>query len=112
MYCSVTVPLGNPGRVVDFTVFQYQSDWLDVDYSRPAGFFRHEALASVTRSQYNLMRKKLFSCYDNLIACMLAGCEYQDGGTMAFLFTALMEPGHYEQYLKINKQFYMHFCKL
>lgn len=112
LYCSVTVPLGNPDRILDFTVFPYRSDWRDIDYKCPAGYFRHAALANVTRSQYKQMCQQLFACYDNMIVCMLMGCDYQDGGVMTSLFTALMEPCLYEQYLKINKQFYMNFVKL
>ena len=97
---------------MDFTAFSYHSDWREVDYSRPAGYFRHKALENVTRSQYLQMRHELYECYDQMIGCMLADCPYEDGGKMASLFTKLMEPCHYEQYLKINKHFYSHFCKL
>ena len=112
LYCSVTVPVGNPERVIDFTIFRYHRDWADIDFDHVCGYFKHAALASVTRSQYKQMCKQLYAYYDKLLACMLAKCDYQDGGEFASLFTTLMEPCHYEQYLKINKQFYSHFCKL
>ena len=31
---------------------------------------------------------------------------------MAQLMSRLMEPAHYEQYLKIDKRFYSRFCRL
>lgn len=112
LYCAVTVPLGNPDRVIDFTIFKHQRDWSEFNYNCPSGYFKHDAIAKITRSQYKKLCERLFSCYDKLIACMLANCEYHDNGEFSKLFTILMEPGHYEQYLKINKQFYTHFCKL
>ena len=30
---------------------------------------------------------------------------------MIALFSKLMEPGHYEQYQRINKKFYSYFCQ-
>lgn len=47
LYCSVTLPVGNPDRLMDFTIYPNQRDWDDLDYSKPAGYFKHEALADV-----------------------------------------------------------------
>ena len=112
LYCSVTVPLGNIERIMDFTVYRYHPDWMGVNYDQPCGYFRHDALKNVTRSQYQQMRTQLFEYYDILIAQMVSGMEIKVNTDMINLFTQLMEPCHFEQYLRINKQFYSNFCKL
>ncbi|MFI3206038.1 MAG: hypothetical protein R3Y33_02210, partial [Clostridia bacterium] len=37
IYCSATIPLGNLDRVLDFTMYKFQTSWAQVDYSKPAG---------------------------------------------------------------------------
>ena len=112
LYCSVTVPIKNPERIMDFTIYQYHPDWMGINYAHPCGFFRHEALKNVKRSQYKQMCSKLYMYYDIIIAQMLSGMEAIGNEEMVSLFTQLMEPCHFEQYLKINTQFYSRYCKL
>ena len=37
---------------------------------------------------------------------------FQEEKEMIVLFSRLMEPGHYPQYLRINKKYYAYFCHL
>ena len=37
---------------------------------------------------------------------------FEEEEQMIELFSKLMEPGQYPQYLRINKKFYSHFCRL
>ena len=47
-----------------------------------------------------------------MIAAILEKKPFAQEEEMIGLFSQLMEPGHYEQYLRINKKFYSYFCRL
>lgn len=112
LYCSVTFPLGNRNRLMDFTLYPNQKDWRDIDYTRPVGYFKHEALKDVgTKEEYQALCRELYSCYDQMVTAIRNEKPY-DGEEMTALFTKLMEPGHFPQYLRINRKFYSYFCKL
>lgn len=108
--CSAMVPLGNPDRILDFTMYQYQDSWQDVDFTSPAGYFKHEALAGVTKQEYKEMVTQLYAYYDELIRAVKEERTFEEQPQMRELFSRLMEPGHYPQYLKINGKFYSCFC--
>lgn len=113
IYCAVTYPLGNHERLMDFTIYPNQKDWRDVDYTKPVGYFRHAALADVkTKGEYQALCRELYAYYDEMVASILAGKPFENEEKMSVLFTKLMEPGQYPQYLRINKKFYSFFCRL
>ena len=113
LYCSVTFPLGNPDRIVDFTIYANSREWQDLDYSRPVGFFKHEALADVkTGEDYKRLCQELYHYYDAMAEAIMQKAPFANEEEMIRLFTKLMEPGHFPQYLRINKRFYSYFCHL
>lgn len=113
LYCSATVPVDNPNRLMDFTVYPYQKEWNDVDYAKPAGYFKHAALEDVTtKEQYKALCDRLYGYYDRMVAAVEEGRAFGEEAEMREIFTRLMEPGHYPQYLRINEKFYSYFCRL
>ncbi|MBR1482754.1 MAG: hypothetical protein IJ598_07270 [Ruminococcus sp.] len=110
--CSVTVPVLNPSRIMDFTDYTIQPSWSGVNFSKPAGVFKHQALADVTTKQeYSTLCKEFYDCYDNMIEAILNHRPFDDT-RLTTLFSKLMEPGLFPYYQRINKKFYTHFCKL
>ncbi len=113
LYCSATIPVGNTDRLVDFTIYPYQKDWADVDYTKPAGYFKHAALKDVeTKEDYRILCNQLYGYYDQMALAILEKKPFNGEKEMTALFSKLMEPGHYTQYLRINKKFYSYFCRL
>lgn len=113
LYCSVTFPVLNPDRLMDFTVYPHQSSWSDLDYSQPVGYFKHAALEDVkTKSEYQKLCMELFGYYDKMIQAVLEKKPFAQEKEMTALLSKLMEPGQYPQYLRLNKKFYSHFCRL
>lgn len=113
LYCSVTLPVGNPDRLMDFTIYPNQRDWDDLDYTKPVGYFKHAALADVkTGDEYQTLCKQLYDYFDRMVAAILQKEPFAAEEQMIKLFSKLMEPGHYPQYLRINKKFYSYFCQL
>lgn len=113
IYCSVTFPIGNPNCLMDFTIYPYQTSWSDVDYTKPVGYFKHEALADIkTKAEYKALCDRLYDYYDKMAAAVLARKPFTEEKEMTELFSKLMEPGLFPQYQRINKKFYTYFCKL
>lgn len=113
IYCSVTFPILNPERLMDFTIYPHQRTWSDLDYSQPVGYFKHEALKDITtKSEYQALCRELFGYYDQMIQAVLDKRPFEQEEEMIRCLSKLMEPGQYPQYLRINKRFYSHFCRL
>lgn len=112
IYCSVTVPVMNPDRLMDFTIYPYKREWEDVDYENPVGFFPHEALEGLKRTEYKALCDQLYDCYDLMVESVRNQEEFKEQDQMIALFSRLMEPAHFPQYLRINKMFYSVFCRL
>lgn len=105
--------MGNQNRLLDFTTYPHQKEWREVDYDKPSGYFKHKALEDVkTKREYQVLCRRLYSYYDQMIAAILEKKPFEQEEEMIALFSKLMEPGHYEQYLRINKKFYSYFCQL
>ena len=112
IYCSVTFPVMNPGKLMDFTLYPYKREWEDVDYEHPVGTFPHEALEGLKPAEYKELCAELYGYYDKLVDAIRNQEPFREEEEMAKLFTRLMEPAHYSQYLRINKKFYSYFCNL
>lgn len=112
IYCSVTVPAANPDKIMDYTIYPYQREWEDVDYENPVGEFPHEALEGVNRNEYKELRRQLYQYYDEMLDAARNKRPFEQSEEMSELFSRLMEPALYPQYLKLNRKFYSYFCKL
>ena len=113
IYCSVTLPIANPDRLLDFTIYPHQRTWSDLDYSQPVGYFKHAALGDVnTKQEYTALCMELYGYFDQMVEAVAQRKPFENEEKMIALFTKLMEPGQYPQYLRINKKFYSHFCRL
>lgn len=112
IYCSVTILWKAPEKVLDFTIYSMQEEWEYVDYSKPAGFFKHKALEDVrTRDEYIALCDRLYGCYDEMILAVSENRPFDGEKEMAGLFLKLMEPSLYPFYEKINRKFYSNFYK-
>lgn len=110
IYCSVTVPVMTPNRLMDFTIYPYQRSWDDINHDGPVGTFPHKALEGVKRSEYKEMCRQLYDYYDELVDAIRNNRPFEQEEETKDLFSKLMEPALYPQYLRINKKFYSHFC--
>lgn len=113
IYCSVTFPVRNPDRLLDFTIYPHQETWSDVDYQHPAGYFKHKALEDVaTKGEYTALVDQLYAHYDGLVSAVENRIQYADEKAMITLFSKLMEPGLFPFYCRIRQKFYTHFCRI
>ena len=113
IYCSVTVLVDNPERILDFSVYPMAADWEDVDFSKPVGKFKHKALEDVkTKSEYAALCDKLYSYYDEMVEAVKDRRAFEGEDDMKLLFTKLMEPSLLPFYQRINNRFYSNFCRI
>ena len=113
IYCSVTVAANHPERILDFTIYTNQPQWQDVVYGKPCGYFKHEALQDVkTKGEYQKLCRELYGYYDRMLEAVRERKAFTQEPQMIALFSKLMEPGLYPQYLKINRKFYSNLCRL
>ncbi len=111
IWCSVTVPIGNPDRILDFTIYPMSKKWSDTNYEKPVGYFKHEALKDVTKTEYISMRDELYGYIDEMAKAVYNGVPFKNAKAASELFKKLMEPGLYPYYLRINQKFYSFFCR-
>lgn len=79
-----------------------------VDFAKPIGFFRHEAIKNYSQSEYNELRDKLFAMYDKMIASLLEGTEYTEEDDKKFeeLLKTMIEPSLKPIYKALDEDFF------
>ena len=113
IYCSVTVPVRNPDRILNFTIYPFCEKWKGLDYTKPVGQFPHSALGTdIKREGYQALCKQLYQYYDEMVDAVEQKQPFHQEKKMIALFSRLMEPGQYPQYLRINQKFYSYFCHI
>lgn len=106
---SLTLTWDN-GVVVDFTRFSFTKDFKGVDYAKPVGTFKHEAIADMAKEEYAKKREELFNCYDELISCIEQKKEFPHEAQMREALSLLMEPSLLPFYRRLNAKFFDKYC--
>ena len=94
--------------IVGFEDLSVNPVFAKVDFERPIGYFRHEAVKSMTKAQYNDSRALLFSMYDKIIDTVLYDSDYtlEDDERFRELLVIMLEPSLRPIYRVIDKDFY------
>ncbi len=110
IHYTVTVALPST-RILAFQDLSADRRFQKVDFGKPIGFFRHEAVKSLSKTQFAAKREALFAAYDKIIAAMVAGRDYTPGEreTMADLLKMLAEPCLMPIYQALEPAFYAKF---
>lgn len=95
-------------RVAEFRDLGYQSAFRKIDFTKPVGLFRHEAVKHLTKQAYQQSREELLGCYDKVIAALLYGENYtqEDEARMQELLQMMVEPSLLPIYKELNADFY------
>ena len=96
-------------RPVGFEDLAYNRAFRKVDFGKPVGFFRHDAIKSLTKKEYKEKRDALMSMYDEVIEAILAKKPYARGGEFKKLLGMMIEPSQKPIYKAIDKKFYDNF---
>lgn len=93
---------------IEFRNLAYQPRFQKVDFSKPVGLFRHEAVKHLTKQEYQSARDELLGLYDKVIRALLYGEEYgaQEEQRMKQLLQMLVEPSLLPIYKALDGDFY------
>lgn len=104
-----TVTLELPEQnFVGFSDLAFDEKFAEVDFAQPVGFFRHESIKALTKSEYRGKRSELFALYDKLVYALVYGETFSDADDagMRSLLKLLVEPSLYPMYRALDANFY------
>lgn len=104
-----TVTISLPDKsVIGFENLSFNPAFKEVDFTKPIGLFRHEAIRQYSKTEYKKKRAELFSMYDKLANAILYGEEYSDLEFAGFraLLNIMIEPSLKPIYKALDTDFY------
>lgn len=95
-------------KITGFEDFEYNEKFETVDFDKPIGYFRHDAVKKYNRTEYDGLYHELMNEYDKVIHALLEGGAYgfSDEKRMSELLQLLVEPFLLPIYQTIDKSFY------
>ena len=95
-------------KMVNFADLSFQSQYQNVDFNAPVGYFRHEAIQHLNKQEYMALRDELMTQYDKVIGTLLYNEAYseEDEQRMRELLTMLTEPSLLPIYKALDESFY------
>ena len=99
--------LWSSGRVVGMEDLEYNQMFSKVDFKKPIGKFRHEAIKQFNAGQYREKRSELFSMYDKLINHLQDDTEFteEDEASFSDLLSIILEPSLVPIYKALDPKF-------
>ncbi len=100
-------------RLVTFETLRLSRRFTGVEFDKPAGLFRHEAIRHLDREAYMAEKERYYEKLNALIAFLGGGEAFtqEDEDELARLFTLLAEPGLYPYYRAASPQFCERFLR-
>ncbi len=105
---TVTIP---ECKVISFEDLAFDSAFVNVDFTKPVGTFRHEAVKNLNKEEYAALRSRLFAEYDKMLDFLVNNAEYSDADKQSFktLLNQVLEPSLKPFYHAIDKNFFLRF---
>lgn len=100
-------------NIVSFENYEYNDKFAKVDFNKPVGYFRHDAIKKYNKAQYKALRSELMKEYDKVIMAIFGEGEYtaEDEKKMSALLQLLTEPSLIPFYRAIDADFYNKYLK-
>ena len=105
LYYLITVVLPNY-EIIEFSNLKFDKRFSQVDFSAVAGYFRHEGIMNLNKSEYADEKQKLYDFYDELIFSISNSVTFKNEEKMQELFSRLLEPGLSCFYKMLSNSFY------
>lgn len=109
---AITVSL-TTGKIVGFEDFGYRSAFRNIDFSKPIGFFRHDAIKDLNKQQYKEKKSELFALFSEIATAIVENKETDATTEQNFsaLFSTLLEPSLHSTYKWLDDSFCKRFLK-
>lgn len=93
---------------VAFEDLSFNPGFQQVDFSKPVGLFRHEAVRDLNREAYKKLREELISEYDRVVRTLLWDEPYAPASEvrMSELLQRLLEPSLWSMYRALDGDFF------
>ena len=97
-----------PGKLVAFNTLSYMPECGNMDFDKPVGTFRHEAVKKYSKEEYIAQIQKMYAAYDKVIHAYFAGQEPEisDKMQMKTLLNELIVPEQKNMYRFVDAAFY------
>lgn len=99
--------------VVNYVNTRYTNPWPEGNWQEPAGYFPHEAIRTMSISEYKDKKHQIMGLYDILIRCLIDGknLDREADDKLSKLLILMMEPDLKPFYKSISPGFFGHYLK-
>lgn len=97
------------GNILEFRSLRFDKDYQKIDFEKPIGTFRHEAVKQWNRGEYQKKKQELYSMYDTFISSLYSEGNYTKEEEFSELLNIIVEPSLRPFYKNIGRDFYNKF---
>lgn len=91
---------------IGFADLDFNVIFRKVDFTKPIGYFRHDAIKTLSKSEYESKRKELMAMYDELANALINNEAFKKEAEFKALLNMLIEPSLKPIYKVLDKEFY------
>ncbi len=96
-------------KPVGFEDLEYNRVFKKVEFNKPIGFFRHEAVKNFSKAEYLEKKDELLSMYDDVIKALTEKIPYPRTAEFKKLLNVMIEPSVKPIYKALDKTFFDNF---
>lgn len=109
--CQSLILRWKDAKLISYRNLVYEKEFAGIDLTKPAGYFRHEAIKDWDKQTYAQNRTLLFEYYDRLIECVTDKKVFEEKEEMSQLLGTMMEPALLPMYRKVAPKFFTSYCR-
>lgn len=96
-------------KPVGFEDLEYNKTFRKVEFNRPIGYFRHDAIKALSKKEYADKKAELFSMYNELAASLIENKPYSRINEFKKLLNIIIEPSVKPIYKALDNTFYKNY---
>lgn len=100
------------GRIIDYKDLGFLPALKRLDFAKPIGTFRHEAIKHLTKQEYAVLKKQVLSLYDGYLQSVSEGKPFAGHEALKDLLNMIMEPCQKPMYMLLGKNFFQSLIEL
>ena len=95
-------------KIVEFRDLYFEPMFAKLDFDKPVGLFRHEAIKTYSKEQYFQLRSEMFGLYDKLVGALTGKGSITDeeNARLRQLIGVMVEPSLLPVYKALDRDFF------
>jgi hypothetical protein len=93
-------------KPVGFEDLEYNSAFRKLEFDKPIGYFRHEAIKSWSKKTYKAKKEELMGLYDKLATALVENGAFSEEESFKALLKTVIEPSVMPIYKALDGKFY------